>query len=391
MEHKYKNQPHNEDEHSNNKKTMNVFVMVSDGVSSTETYLSPVSTGYSEPHYIGYPIEVFRKVIDNKKIKDNYNFRYTYNTKELNLNYDEVVNKVSNGTYDIAIGTFSQTYEREMKLSFLQPIANNGISVITSFGDRLIDDLKSAIYISARPMLVLFAVGAFFGVMFYLINAPTAEMQLNKTKHRRHMAVSVMAGLLTSFGRRRYNVQQLKNQHWYSYIMICIQLLVGTITVMYAHAYITTKLITQTKDKKDFARFINTKKPILGINGYTEAEELKKMGGNVKFYKISTEKLMDKYIKNMDKYEGIVLGFIDGIPLVNRYRASHNIHAITGFNNSFAGFPINKNHQHFIDLFNESMLRFQKDGSGYKLCSSHLGTGHILEPCSAMNNKLVIF
>ncbi|CAM8928469.1 unnamed protein product [Rhodiola kirilowii] len=96
------------------------------GRTSFEKFVKVTSQGTSEPTYDGFCIALFKEVV--RILEQNYSIYYNFTA--YNGTYDDLVDHVTNKTFDAIVGDVTILANRSKYVSFTQPYAESGLTMI---------------------------------------------------------------------------------------------------------------------------------------------------------------------------------------------------------------------------------------------------------------------
>jgi len=356
------------------RKKIRVFVLIGP---STDGIVTHMIKKNEKTIYKGYIWDLFYRVIKLDQIRKNYKFEFTFSDFG-KYNYDDTIKDVSEDKYDIVLGHFKHSLEREKLIDFTVPIAIDAISVFhikrVNKMTVFFSVLKSIIWL----IVVLIIVGIISGIVLYFIDYSRREMVGNDMNDRDFLLRSIMTGISSFFGEMGF----LSENTSYSKKGVFVTIVIMTFAFLYTlfiQAEITSKTIENNKNTSLPTEKLSDK-PILAHSGYAMAKTLEEQGGNVIFReKVTNDELFNLYLKEHQKYNGVVLSYCDGYPrMIKNSRLTRTIEY--GFEP--ISLVVNKNRTTFFEDLNKSILYLRELGELRTICKHHYGDIKGVPVCS---------
>lgn len=121
-------------------------------------------------------------------------------------------------------------------------------------------------------------------------------------------------------------------------------------------------------------------KPILGHKGYAMAKKLEEQGAYIIYIENTTNKeLFEIYLKNSDKYNGIVLSYCDG---ENHINGKSDLTNTREFGLEPISFIVNNDKIELLELLNNTILKLRSNGELNSLCLQNYGSFDDTTICS---------
>jgi hypothetical protein len=347
-------------EKSGEKEVIKVFVITGPETSGIVTYEKEVN---GKKIYSGVAwdiVEAIKKLPEFEK----YRFEYTFSESGYN-NYDETVDWVSTGKYDLGIATYVQNKMREHKVNYTVPIIIDAIAVYHYRDTSVYNVFKDVLFQIGYLVLVLIILGIVTGVVLFLVD-PNRSKATN-IKHRKVFLIrSIMTGISTFFGEAGFLFEN-STSSIKGLIVVSVVMLIAVIFLQLMQAEITSLLIDRRMGKGISPTDIKLK-PVLGHKGYAHTTKWEENGGLVDRQegKNNTD-LIEMYMKDPDKYLGVVLSYYDGFPFMDLHPGI----TASVFGNSPSCLIYNPNKVRFGEDLNKGILHIRATKDKQKICRSY--------------------
>ena len=169
-----------------------------------------------------------------------------------------------------------------------------------------------------------------------------------------------------------------------SSIFVLIIMLIAFIFIMYIQGEITTNLILNPYDEITKKKLYGYR--LIGLKGDGTLEYLETYNPIIKEFSFpglknhdSIEQLIDIYINNTDKYDGIAMSYSESLRYLKKYPqliSSHN------FDNEPTSIIVNKKHIKLLDDINKIILNLRDSLYLQRICLSSFGEKSIDNICS---------
>lgn len=346
------------------KEKIRVYVMVGPDTSGVVTTVKEVD---GKKHYKGFLWDVFKEVRSLPQIKDKYDFDFTFSESGKNF-YGKLVEDVKNDKYDIVVGGYIHTIEREKLINYTSPIAIDSIAVFHYQKSNVYETFKEIFISLSYLVAILIALGFVSGVFLYFVN-PNRISKTNAKSKSGFFFRSVMTGIATFFGEMGYLSENATNNIKGIVIVVCI-MLIAFIYILFLQAEVTSRVI-ERKTTKGLDKESLSDRPILGHKGYAMAQKVQEYGGILEYLEGKTnQELFDMYKFNPDKYNGIAMSYSDGYPYT---KILSNLYATLEFGNEPVSLIVNQNKPIFLDDVNRAILYIRSKGILQKICISYFG------------------
>lgn len=308
-------------------------------------------------------------LIQEEMEKEGFSFHIYEETKE--PDWDDMIDKISNGEYDIGISPFYYSEERRKKVFFTYPFSIMHASIRYHIPQNyfIIFFFKKVFNI----ILLLIFVAFIFSYLYYKI---IKGKKFSDTFHYIFPSFFGVSSGIMNQNRSNYNIKYngklniIINIFLYLFIFNISVTLLGLLIAKTLHFTSFQYKFTQLKGKKIIISIGNASIPILKSLGiipiYYGPEEKK-----------NYKNILDFYLKNYKKYDGV---YTDGWQFLNNksnngilnYKMGNNnylLHtSLLGDRNNLIGLPINKSKKRFVEKVNYYFMKYLFSDYG-KICN----------------------
>ena len=361
----YNDKKSEKDEKVEAKEVIKVYVITGPKSSGNTTYETEVN---GKKIYSGMAwdvIEAVKKLPSFKK----YKFEYTF-SKPGAKNYDEILSWVSSGKYDLGLATFSQTHAREEKINYTVPITIDAYALYHYSNTSQFDIFKDVLFKTGYMIMILFILGIISGLILFFLDPQRANTKALDIKSRKVFFIrSVTTGIATFFGEAGFLFENTSSSIK-GLVVVTMIMLVAVIFLQFMQAEITT-LMFERKMGEGISDSDMRTKPAIGHEGWANTTHWEEIGGVVKRFKGKTsEELVEIYIKNPNKYTGVLFSYYDGYPLMKLYPGL----TVSAFDNIPLSLIFNPNKPKFGEDLNKGLLHIRSTKEIKKTCKSYFGS-----------------
>ena len=349
-----------ETEKETKKETIKVFVITGPETSGIVTYEKDVN---GKKEYSGMAWDIVEEL---KKLPsfEKYNFEYTFSKSGYN-NYNETVDWVSNGTYDLGLATYMQNTERESKINYSVPITIDAYAVYHYKNTSEFNLFKRVFYDVGYLLLILIVLGIIAGLFLLLIDPGRNKIKQTKSLFLR----SVMTGI-SSFSGTRGALFGNATASLKGLVSVVFVMIFSLIFIQFMQAEITSTLIEE-KQGAGISDDDIKMKPVLGHEGYAHTTKWEENGGKVTRHKgKSNEDLLNIYKSDPDKHIGVVLSYYDGYPFLDL----HPEITASVFGNSPSCMIYNPDKRNFGEDLNQGLLYIRSTKKLEKICKYYFSS-----------------
>jgi ABC-type amino acid transport substrate-binding protein len=334
------------------KERVKVFIILDTNNTGITTTVNKDYEG--APFYSGFTWEIWKQI--ESRLKDKYDFIVTF-SKDGENNYPQFVKDVYNNKYDIVIGDFNHNSKREKLVNFSYPFMIDANTVLYRKTEDIWYNLKSVIFSSNFKLLIfLLLTGCIFGILLYFFD-PNRVKNLNISfeNHKKYLLRSILTGISTMLGEMGY-LSENSSLSFLGIVIVIIIMVVAYVFALFFQANITKTLIQQ---QQKFLNKDNIKnKRLIGIKGHDSVKKMERYTNTVKVFENKTiEEMVDMFLKNEDKYDGLVLSYCEGLSYIKK---NTNLNMTLNFGFEPQSFIVNQKKQTLLKDVNIiiSRLRF---------------------------------
>jgi len=327
--------------------------------------------------YTGFLWELFYEIIRQKEFRDKYRFEFVFSKYGI-YNYDKHVDEVSKGKYDISLSHLIQTLQREEKVNFTVPLLIDSITVFHKNRVNKFNIIKDVLKSISIFILILVILGIVTGYILYIFDSGRKKHVNSKLSDTQFLNRTIMTGISSFFGEMGYLSENVSNTKR-GIVIVTIIMLIATIYTLFLQAEITSKTIEKRQMNKLSKGHLKDK-PILGHKGYAMAEKLEEQGANIIYIDdITNMELFKRYLKNSDKYNGVVLSYCDG---ENHIIGKSDLTNTSDFGLEPISFIVNNDKIELLELLNNAILKLRSNGELHNLCLQKYGSFDDTTICS---------
>jgi len=364
-----------QDKYNNsNLKTKKVLVILGKYVNGITTYRKYDKT--SKKYYnSGFVWDVWSKI--SHKLKHYYNFKYYYTDLKKNPNYNKICNDIAEGKYDICVGLFRRTKEREKIINFSTPLMIDANAVLYKKNDLPLLNFIGVVEKIWTHLLLLIVLGLLFGLLLYFFDKKRKKFQLKNRNNSNYYYFlrSIVTGIGAIFGEMGYLLERTSLTTTGIFLSIII-VLISFIMIMYMQGKITTILVNQ-EIKIVSENNIHTK-PIIGMEGDAVLEILEQYDGNIIKKNNNFDEIVEFYLKNPDKYLGVGIAYCEGY----KYTKMYPLDLAIGFGFWNGQFAVSSKNNEFRNDINYEISALRGTGGLQRICHGYFGKINDLPTCS---------
>jgi len=366
------------DTHSQtDKKNGNVikaFVMTDKEVAGNIAYKTDIVDGVQM--YEGLPIDIFHKIMELEHMKGKYTVEYTY-SKEGDSNYSDVIKRINKGEYDIGIGVFNKSIEREQQVNFGASFVLDPNAIFHIENNNMTTLIQLMIKSIGNILIVLILLGIVSGILIYFGN-PGRMHRLKLESKRKFFIYSIIAGMASMFGEMGM-VADHATRSIKGLLIFFVTMLTAFIFVLIAQARMTSALVDEKIGSKLSKNNMPTSK-ILGLKGYIPTTSIEAYGGRIEYIKDGTiDDVITKYMQEPDKYAGVAISYCDGFKYLDKYPT---LFVSLGFGVETGGYPITHSNPELLENINRGVVTLENDGTLQNTCHFYYGDRENNPVCS---------
>ena len=351
------------------KETIKVFVITGPETSGIVTHVKNINGKKDYSGMVWDIVEELKKLPNFEK----YNFEYTFSESNFK-NYDQVVEWVSNGTYDLGLSTYAQNSRRETKINYTIPIKIDSYAVFHYENTSEYDTFKRVFYDIGYLLLILIVLGILAGLILFFLDPGRKKMkQIKKTKS--FFLRSIMTGI-SSFLGETGELFGNATSSFKGLVSVVFVMIFSLIFIQFMQAEITSTLIEE-KNAAGISSDDMILKPVLGHEGYSHTDRWEQNGGKVVRVKNKTnDDLLKIYKSDPDKYLGVVLSYSDGYPFLDLHPGI----TASVFGNYLQSMIYNPNKKGFGEDLNQGLLHLRSTKKLKKICKLYFSNDNLNAP-----------
>lgn len=333
-----------------------------------------INTKTGKSTYYGFNWDVWKRI--SEKLKDKYDFHTSFTNKNDN-NYNSFVEKVYRGEYDIVVGSFFHTTWRETQIDYTHPIAIDANAILHKNEFSVLEELGRVIWKSSEMLIFLIMIGIIVGFLLVAID-PTRAKHLSSIRGNKQLFLirSLLTGIATMFGEMGY-LSENSSLRLSGVVFVIIIMALSFVLVMFIQGAITRILINQsgssmTKQNVGYKR-------LLGHEGYSVVNKLKRFGANIDVVSnMTTDNMIKKYLAS-NTYDGCVLSYTHAYPYTKKYPA---LMLSINFGNEPVSWVVRQTKKVFKEDVNREILQLTGSTELQRICHSYFGNINAIPVCS---------
>jgi hypothetical protein len=349
-----------------NKKKIKVFVQQSPLPNSNGSYIYKDAFGNSMPSGFTYDIWTIVK----NTLKHKYDFEEIFSNSNF-TNYDNFAEKIGKDEYDIVIGLFIPSVERNKLANMTIPIMLSYNTILMEKQDHLFSRFTHVVKHSLWYILYLLILGIIFGFIFFGLEIKSFKNIKNKL-HIRHFKKLLLTSIIAFFGQKSILLENT-NSTLSSSIFVILTMIISFIIILFVQGIITNINVNyRNTGKIDKSEFKTMK--IIGLPGYAICKKLERNGINYIPIKDKTlPQLVSYYLNNTDKYDGVCMISADADRMSKQFPNTEMSEFI--FGSEFTGWIINKQQTELLSDVNKVLFNLKKNNIISRICKSYF-TNH---------------
>ena len=358
--------------HFNGTNTINILVILGlydDGVNTLRTFNKETNKHYNH----GFIWNIWKSIEHN--LEDKYIFNYHYTDPHKNPNYNQICKDIHNGKYDLCLGLFKRSIEREGLINFCAPLIIDANTILYKESNHSIFRVINVIKQVWHYFIFLLLLGLLFGFVLFVFDK---ERSIFMTKHNStyHFAIrSIMTGIASVFGEMGYLAERC-SLSIKSLIICTLIMMIAFIIIMYIQGEITNILVTQ--NIADVNKSNIKSKPILGEKGNAILLQLEKQGAKIDNVDKDYDEIIEQYLDDSNKYLGVGISYADAHPYLNKYP----VKAALGFGFYSSSFIISHRLNMLREDINYYISHLRDNGELQKICHSYFGNIEDVPMCT---------
>ena len=303
--------------------------------------------------YEGFAVDIMRKIFKDLKLKPKIKW-----VQEKDVNFNQTVDDVASGKYDLAIGNFGMTADRSKKISFTHPVYLTDSSLIYRENESNPQNLiKNILKMWIKPFFIIFILALTIGLVSYFLKG---RYKTKKHKLRWHIW-GTLAALL---GEPGSVVDESDVTNYFSLAIGLFILAIAFYMGSYLTAITTKAALRHTVDYDPFdpnTSYGIKNKRILVNKGTQYIDQIKKNGGipilkerGVDGVEILTDnKKIDGYLNDT----GYIIKETEYRP---DFQVSYSKWTESNIGIGTTAFVLNKSKTELLRMFNRHILKLHK-------------------------------
>ena len=282
---------------------------------------------------------------------------YTFNEEFISTsNYENIVDKINTGEYDIAIGGFSTTSIRLKKVLFTQPIYLNKDVILYYPKNNMFKNIISLFFTYFLPIFsILIIIALFIGFIF--------KRNIKDIKN------PYTESILSIFGRNQRGMFDFTSTDKTTLILSWVLFIISLFSIQMLQAYIINGLNKKLEEQITIEniQFMTFLCPA----GFANGDLIEKYRCKVVRMDKNIDEIIEVYKNNMDKYDGVVYTFIDSMFLLKRFKGLSVTTGDFGFDGE--SFIVNRSHIQLCDKINIIIEEMSNSLDISDICQIYLG------------------
>jgi len=320
----------------------------------------------------GYLWDIWQNI--EKELKDKYVFKYHYTDPKKNADYEGICNDIYLGKYDLCLGLFRRTKERERKVNFCAPVLIDANTVVYKDNHNEFLDIIDVIKKIWKQFVFLLLLGITFGLCLrYFDKSRSKYMEINSGNN--YLFRAIMTGIASVFGEMGY-LSERTLPTIKSTLIATLMMIIAFIIILYIQGEITSILV-----KKEIVAVNKNNigsKPILGKTGYADLKAIEAQGATIKSKNKNFDNIIKIYLENSDKYLGIGMSYTESIPFSKKY----GLKPALGFGFYNATAVISKKYNKLREEINYHIAKIRNRGIMQRICHSYYGESEDVPTCA---------
>ena len=303
------------------------------------------------------------------KMKKNLSTKYKFvETYDEDFNVTQALDGIRDGKYDLGIHNFSTTTKRLTDVNFTQTIIMERDVIVykpePSATLNTIATLFKEVFMIPMGVIIVFGI-----VIGWLMNKfqKGRNPDLKDTKGLRRAIMATVATFLAEAGMMAEESPLGVFSIFFTVMIMILALAFNT----YITASVTTKVIELGEESK----YNVTTVPgmhILAMKGQAIGDNFRRYGTKVTEMQTTVKKMVQKYLDNPKKYNGVALESSVGLVVAKKYGMK-----MTSANFGFgdAVFAVNKNRPELLEEINKEIEKLQESLETERVCKKYMPGG----------------
>ena len=311
--------------------------------------------------YEGLAIDILDKLIKDLELKPNITY-----IPSSQVDFNNTIQDIENTKYDMAVGNFTITPNRETKVNFTLPIYLTTTSLLFQSKTDYADMVKNMLKIWVKPLAILFSLAIIFGIISYYIKG-----RYGSKKHKMSWHLWGTLGALLGEPGTVVDESDMKNK--FSLFLGLLILSISFYLSIYLTATTTTAALKYTSQYDPFTKENGIKNKKIIINKGTANVNIIKKYGGIPIGKELNQSGVELLLKNPSKFdayyndEGYIMKELQERPGI---KLSYSKWPDKHMGIDPIGFPINKNLNGLLRALNIQIMKLHETGFIESQCSN---------------------
>ena len=327
----------------------------------------------SQKHYnSGYWWDIWQNI--EKELKDKYVFKYHYTDPEKNTDYDGICRDIHSGKYDLCLGLFRRTKEREQIVNYCAPVLIDANAVLYKARNNGFLDVVDVMKKIWKQFVFLLLLGITFGLCLLFFDKSRSKYMTKKAGNN-YLFRAIMTGIASVFGEMGY-LSERSTPTLKSTIITTTMIIIAFIIILYIQGEVTRILVKEEISGVNKSNIRS--KPILGEEGYAVLKALEGQGATIERKKKNFDDIIKIYLEDTSKYLGVGMSYTESIPFSQIY----GLEAALGFGFYSATAVISERYTELREDINYHIARMRNRGKLQRICHSYYGESENVPTCT---------
>lgn len=321
---------------------------------------------YKEKHndgsvtYVGLFYDIYQKM--KKSLEDKYNFVETYDE---DFSITNSLNDIRDGKYDLGISNYSTTSKRLEDVDFTMNIIMERDVIVykQKDGANIRTIVNLIIEVLLIPVAILICLGIVIGWLIYRFQTGR-NPELPKKLRLQRSIIATVSVFLAEAG-------MIAEESPLNFTSIFFTMLIMTIALVF-NTYITANLtnrVIEINASTKYTRETVADMHILALKDQSIVDKFKQYGTQVTEMSTNIKKMIQKYLQNTEKYDGVALETSAAIVVAKKYGLK-TTSANFGFGN--AVFAVNKNRNDLLADLNKEIKKLHDSMDTERICKKYM-------------------
>lgn len=294
-------------------------------------------------------------------ITNSKDWHFTY--MPTSFNYTEAVKALQAGKYDIILGNFSTTFDRNHLVDFSEPFIINKVSILTTVKNvgpmqRFLNALTNL----SPVLMMVMALFVFFSLLFWFLEARTQNYSMTKSLFS--TSVAMISG----------DVVDKPSSNLNRIMFVCI-LITGMVLQAVIIASMTDSAMSNERLNDPFVSKADlVGKTFVVVKGSYYVDIIKTQDANVFEFDGDSEDAAKYYVTHSDQYAGFISEHLLAKRYVKQFKDLDDRLIVSKLNLRFdlLSFLFRKDFP-YKDSVNLGLYYMQDTNLSYSICSNYIG------------------